>query len=218
MVNEDILTSLKNAVARGESLDNAMETAMNSGYNSREVEEASRYIGVGVVNLEKLGQERMLTMPNQKGRFSFFSKKPTGPSQLVSIQPVPKPESNSSSRLQTPKNELSYSSIPIPQQKSAQVQMSAPQIQKIQSQPQPIRIQPMPLVAPSPQIQQIKENISPPRPQSQPVPLQNYPIKRTAPKQSYAKEIILLIMLLVLAGILIITFRYRDQIIAFFSG
>ena len=33
MVNEDIITGLKNAVARGESLQNAVQILMNSGYN-----------------------------------------------------------------------------------------------------------------------------------------------------------------------------------------
>ena len=226
MVNEDILTSLKNAVARGESLDSAIQTATNSGYNSREVEEASRYIGAGVVNLEKASQERMLAMPNQKNRFSFFSRKAPVRQipQIVSIKPMMVGESSSTNRSQTPQNELAYSSIPIPQQKSTQLQMPSPQIQI--EKPQPIRIQQILQPAPPQMQQQIKENISPPRQISpalispQVVP-QNYtmnPMKRTAPKQTYTKEIILLIMLLVLAGILIITFRYRDQIIAFFSG
>jgi hypothetical protein len=46
MVNEAILEGLKNALAKGESLQSAMQSFMNAGYNSAEVEEASRNLHV----------------------------------------------------------------------------------------------------------------------------------------------------------------------------
>lgn len=49
MVNEDIVTSLRNAVNNGEALETAMNTLINSGYDSREVEEASQFISGGVM-------------------------------------------------------------------------------------------------------------------------------------------------------------------------
>ena len=43
MVNEDIMTALKNGLARGESLSDAKNILISSGYNSKEIEEASRF-------------------------------------------------------------------------------------------------------------------------------------------------------------------------------
>lgn len=227
MVNEDILTSLKNAVEKGESLDSAMQTAINSGYSSKDVQEAAQYIGSGVVNLEKISQDRMLTMPNEKkGFFSgLFSKKqpkqqiPQQSQQPVQYQTqqIQQPPQQYTNRTQTQSQEMSYSSIPLPQQ-SLKPAPIAPK-------PQAPRMQPMQQMQQLPPIQtqkQIKQNIAIPRmqPPPQPYAAPQYQTQPPRPieKQSYAKEIILLIMLLILAGILIITFKYRNEIVAFFSG
>lgn len=50
MVNEDIVTALRNAVNNGESLDSAVQIMINSGYDSKEVHEASQLIGSGVIS------------------------------------------------------------------------------------------------------------------------------------------------------------------------
>ena len=50
MVNEDIVTALKNAINNGEALDTAVQIMINSGYNSKEVYEASQFVGSGVIN------------------------------------------------------------------------------------------------------------------------------------------------------------------------
>ena len=50
MVNEDIVTALRNAVNNGESLDSAVQIMINSGYDQREVYEASQFVGGGVIN------------------------------------------------------------------------------------------------------------------------------------------------------------------------
>lgn len=47
MVNEDILQGLKSALARGESLKQAMISFYNSGYTKDEIEEAARALKVG---------------------------------------------------------------------------------------------------------------------------------------------------------------------------
>ena len=58
MVNEDITTALKNAVINGESLQTAIQILINSGYNPREVNEASHYISQGaMVNLQSYPEE-----------------------------------------------------------------------------------------------------------------------------------------------------------------
>ena len=50
MVNEVILTALRNAISNGESLDTAVQIMINSGYDAGEVHEASIYVSQGVIN------------------------------------------------------------------------------------------------------------------------------------------------------------------------
>ena len=50
MTNEDIITALKNAINSGESLESAMQIMVNSGYDLREVREASRFVSQGVIS------------------------------------------------------------------------------------------------------------------------------------------------------------------------
>lgn len=183
MVNEDIITSLKNAIEHKEDLETAKATAINSGYNPRDVEEAAKFIGRGVLYTNNVSPGEVLTMPNQKG-FSFFrSKKPAE---------IKKPE------------------IPaqIPQQKPIQTKSV------IMSQPQSIDIA---RGEPS----KLPDLNNAPVVQNQPVkqikPLEEKPKSISIKKQSYIKEIILLILLLLLIGILILTVKYKETIIGFFS-
>src|SRR3989344_2718204 len=67
MVNETIITSLQNSIARGESLTNAKQIMINSGYDSSEVEEASHYMGGNITqNFQPRESEQFIT-PGQKG-------------------------------------------------------------------------------------------------------------------------------------------------------
>lgn len=76
MINGDILTALKNAVEHGESLDYAKKVLINSGYNSKEVEEASRFVGRGVIpNLQSRPDDILIPkIPQKKGFFQIFKK------------------------------------------------------------------------------------------------------------------------------------------------
>ena len=56
MVNEDIVTALKNAIDRGESLESAMQILINSGYGLQDVEEASYYISKGAISMTEKKQ------------------------------------------------------------------------------------------------------------------------------------------------------------------
>jgi hypothetical protein len=49
MSQEEILVGLNNAVARGESLEKAMQTIVTAGYNPLEVQEAARQVNMGVI-------------------------------------------------------------------------------------------------------------------------------------------------------------------------
>src|SRR3989344_5368665 len=75
MVNEDIITILRNGIERGESLEVCKRIAINSGYNPREVEEASHFISRGTMTNLKQQNPLDLIMPNKKS-FSFFKRKP----------------------------------------------------------------------------------------------------------------------------------------------
>ena len=49
MVNEDIITILNNSIIRGESIQQAMQILINSGYDKQQIYEASNYIQRGVM-------------------------------------------------------------------------------------------------------------------------------------------------------------------------
>ncbi len=95
MPNEEIITGLKNAIARKESLEKAIQIMINSGYNAREVQEASKFIGKGVLPMMQPKPDEQLTMPEQKrGFFSklkFWGKKsvPQSPQEQPTTQQAP---------------------------------------------------------------------------------------------------------------------------------
>jgi hypothetical protein len=57
MVNEEILTGLRNAVERGESLDKVIPIMIESGYNAKEVKEASTYLSSGALSMQSHSSE-----------------------------------------------------------------------------------------------------------------------------------------------------------------
>jgi hypothetical protein len=72
MVNEDIITSLRNSIQRGESLEKAKKTLINSGYNPNDVDKAAIYIIKGSIDIQKTEPDEEFVMPNKKK--SFFSR------------------------------------------------------------------------------------------------------------------------------------------------
>ena len=64
MAIDEIITALKNAVEHGESLQQAKEIMINSGYNPKDVEEASKYVSSH--SLPKIGEDQHLLMPDEK--------------------------------------------------------------------------------------------------------------------------------------------------------
>ena len=47
MVLEEIVAGLRNAVERGQSIGQAMQSMTNAGYQMAEVQEASKYVNMG---------------------------------------------------------------------------------------------------------------------------------------------------------------------------
>ena len=88
MVNEDILTALKNAVERGESLETAKEIMITSGYNEKEIEEALKFVSETQKILEAKPDEKLI-MPEKRGLFSsIFGKKTKTGEEAKKIQPL----------------------------------------------------------------------------------------------------------------------------------
>lgn len=50
-MREDIYGGLKNAVEKGESLDVAIQSFINAGYNAQEVREAAQMLGYGAMSI-----------------------------------------------------------------------------------------------------------------------------------------------------------------------
>ncbi len=48
-MKEEIVASLQNAVARGESIEQAIQTMITAGYPATEVQDSARYINMGII-------------------------------------------------------------------------------------------------------------------------------------------------------------------------
>ena len=124
MVNEDIVTALKNAIDRGESLESAMQILINSGYGLQDVEEASYYISKGAISMTEIKNNEHFAMPQQKNYFFQPSLKPayqqSPTTRPQNIQPAPYTQPMVSKQIQTQ---------PTPQQNQF-----IPQSQPIQTQ------------------------------------------------------------------------------------
>jgi len=84
MVNEEIITALRNSIENNESLEQAIQILINSGYNSQEITEASQFFSSGIINQTQPRPEEQLTMPEKKSFFSSFSSKKEKPSKPTS--------------------------------------------------------------------------------------------------------------------------------------
>jgi len=178
MPNEEIITALKNGTQQGESLQDAIQTLINSGYNPQEVQEASNYIG-GILSQLHPNQEDELITPESKSVFRNIM-----PQNQISPQQI-------QNTTQTPQKNY------------------PPLI------PQPNQYNRLPPKHPS--TPTIPQTINPQYPIKQKnVPIQS--LKIPIKKQSYTKEITLLIILILLVGILITTILFRNDILKFFSG
>jgi hypothetical protein len=56
MPKEEILTGLRNGLARGESIEQAIQTLIGAGYNAEEINEAANSINTGVISRMPLPQ------------------------------------------------------------------------------------------------------------------------------------------------------------------
>jgi hypothetical protein len=79
MINEEILSALKYATERGQSLKNSMNALVNAGYKKKEVEEAANFLEETVSLERQVAQIETLEQPQisyEEMRKSFFKKFP----------------------------------------------------------------------------------------------------------------------------------------------
>ncbi len=158
MVREDILGGLRNALSRGESLNQAMRSFLNAGYNKEEIEEAARALESGVQQ----------------------------PVQQVQPQPA--------------------------------IQQPIQQTQKTQSMPQQPVQQPVVVQKVSAYGQTVQPVSQQPIQQTPSVP-QKVSAYESPQKKPRGKAIIFILvaMLILLLGILVAVFFFKEEIISFFN-
>ena len=198
MVNEEILTGLKNAVDHGDSLDSAIRTAIASGYNPKEVQEAARFVGQGILPSLQSRPEEHLAMPNQKFPFSIMSKSQPIPIKTVQTNPAQiRP-------IQT--QQIPVQQIPVQQMpNSVAVNASTQEFNQIKK-----------------EIYTPQNTYSTPTntstAESTKIISQGEMQQMSLKKPSYLKEIILGIILFMLLGALGITIFFKSALLSFFSG
>lgn len=191
MVNQEILTALRNAVEHGETLDNAMKVMINSGYNPKEVQEVSQYVGRGIIRELETKPDEELTMPEEKKGFLGLFKRKKKKRNLTEEEKVlkePIPQSQSTIK-------------PSADQATHAIVKQMPRKQTAQEIKQQIAsTKPQPKMAAKAAEDQKQEQ-------------KNKPKKRT-----HKKEIILLTILIVLIGLLGLVLFFRNSILGFFTG
>lgn len=208
MVNEDILTALRNSINNGESLEYAKQILIYSGYNLQEVQEASNFIGSGISTSLKTKPDEHLVMPQKKSFFQRF-KVPQDKQQIE--KPLEKP----AEQIQPP-NQLQ------PDQPSTQLEPQ--QIEtKEQLELERQRRKDQFLEAESLSVKEIthqETKTASPEDQTthEPIEVQSEKEKTKTTKKSHKSEITLLVILIILVGVLIATFLLKNQILTLLSG
>ena len=230
MVNEDIVTVLRNAVNSGDNLQHAIQVLINSGYDATQVQEASKYVQGGAMPNLQPKQDEQLIMAQNKGMLNR-NPNPNIQQPNPSQQTPTNPGQMSSERMQSQQHmqqalEMNKQPINQPNQMQnarpagqrdpyAQQSMNQNEIQQltqpIQQQPQsPQQPTAQPPTTSQPQQQQPKNPQDPTQ--------QEKPPEIKLKKKSHKKEIILLVILIFLIGVLISTIFFRKGILSFLSG
>ncbi len=123
-MNQDIITALKNGIEKGEDLKTTMQILINSGYNSQEVEEASRYVSSGVLSSLKINPDEELIMPEKKSWFGMKRKK-----QIPSI-PV-NPYSQIKNESQQIKKVITNKNVNVPRERYPTLQPTSKKKKKL---------------------------------------------------------------------------------------
>ena len=217
MVNEDIVTVLRNAVNHGEPLQRAMQVLTNSGYDPQQIQEASRYVRGGTMpTLEPKSNEQLIMAQN---------KRLLGKKQIPQTDPqIQQAQNQQQQRLQSQQS-LQNAMSQQPPQTQQPPSSQPPQTQQIRptnkldvygqkpmvSHELQELTQPMQSKSPTTNIKPSTNQIQKKEIQS---PKQNIKLK----KKSHKKEIILLVILIFLIVILASTVFFRESILSFLSA
>ena len=217
MVNEDIVTVLRNAVNHGEPLQRAMQVLTNSGYDPQQIQEASRYVRGGTMpTLEPKSNEQLIMAQN---------KRLLGKKQIPQTDPqIQQAQNQQQQRLQSQQS-LQNAMSQQPPQTQQPPSSQPPQTQQIRptnkldvygqkpmvSHELQELTQPMQSKSPTTNIKPSTNQIQKKEIQS---PKQNIKLK----KKSHKKEIILLGILIFLIVILASTVFFRESILSFLSA
>ena len=220
MVNEDIVTVLRNAVNHGEPLQRAMQVLTNSGYDPQQIQEASRYVRGGTMpTLEPKSNEQLIMAQN---------KRLLGKKQIPQTDPqIQQAQNQQQQRLQSQQSLQNAMSQQPPQtqQPPSSQPLQPPQTQQIRPTNNPDVYGQKPMA--SPELQELTQpmqskspttNIKPSTNQIQKKKIQSPKQNIKLKKKSHKKEIILLVILIFLIVILASTVFFRESILSFLSA
>jgi hypothetical protein len=228
MLNEEIITGLRNAVENGESLQEAMQIMINTGYSPREVQEASKFIGGGILQNNIPKPEENLVFPEKKSFLSNLNLFKKNKIKFVK----PNPENQEINKI---KKTIYPNSSPINstfQQNTSQQNLSKQNISQQTSAVNTSINKNINQVYPDNLSKQIKEEINQSnmlmqKNNSSPTPNFSFSesnqgnfskeLNKITPKKSYTKEIFLLVTLIFLIGLLIATILFKETILGWFS-
>ena len=196
MVNMEIVEGLKEAMARGESLKQAMFSFYNAGYGKQEIEDSARYL------LQILQAERQRILAQRQ--IQAEQQKPLNQAKQPLQQQIQKP----------------ITTQPVPQPPQQQIQKPQHQLQPLQQPIQkPITTQPVP----QPPQQQFSQQ---PTKTIQPQIQQQIPQKQIQKVSNYNQQaksnkitiILLIFILVILFGALVVMFLFKDKVIELFNN
>jgi len=100
MEKPEIVAGIQNAIARGSSMDSAIQSFVNAGYNLRDVEDSARALGASIPNERLMTPKTQATNESSQqvqntsqstARPSFPSTPPQSSPQPIQSQPKPAP-------------------------------------------------------------------------------------------------------------------------------
>lgn len=87
MVREEIVAGLRNAIERGQSIQQAMQSMANAGYQTNEIQEASKYVNLGATGLMQQAPKAYVSQEQ-------YSPNPENPTLPEKQNPITKPSTS----------------------------------------------------------------------------------------------------------------------------
>lgn len=191
---DELVGAIRNALERGFSLDQAMQSLVNAGYNPIEVREAAKYFSQSF-------------LASSSSSFSVLQPKSVPQQQAQPAQPVQQTQrTRPTKQIQQIKQTIMPSKLQIKPLPTQQIPQAQPVpfkpiiVQPIQQIPQAQPVQPVRQMQPTIQIQQIQ-------------PVQQVPIKQNKEQDTKQTIVILLFILIFILGILMLIIMFKDELL-----